>query len=162
MKWFKKIKTKVKKVFNLIDKVNDVLVPLASSIVQVFKKIVESDHFDDYVHGVKMLVPDSIASDELIQTVADKSKKIIPAIALRLGIVQNFNGLTTDEEKFQAVVDAFKLSFVSEEQKQRFYSEVAQDLTYIFADGKVTWGESGYLVEKHYQENLKFDTDGTT
>lgn len=153
---FTKVWTWIKSVINsLYTKVNDVadvFLPLASQTVEAIKAVIENKTFDLTVDVVKSFTPEVI--DRVIDKVVGIAKENIPKIALQLQIIQSAQDIEDPNEKVREVLLIIS-DGINNEKWEKFLSGMAQEILYVLADGKITWGEAGSLVEYYYQNYVK-------
>jgi len=141
----------VKSLWTKLDSAVDKLLPIATGIVQKVKVAVESDTFSTIKAIVEFYTPDAV--DLTIDTVVAAVQKIIPKLAVQLEIIESIAGIEDPVEQVAAVIE--KLKSLTDEQNEKYWASFAQELLYVLADGKVTWGEAASLAEYHYQNYIK-------
>ena len=138
---FSKLESKVRK-----------MTPIAVNIVEIVKNTVENQKFIALLEVIKFSIPGD-ADDKLIDKIMETVQKYIPKIALQLDIIQSISGLETVNEQMIAVVNALKQA--SDDQKSDYWHELAAFILRQLADGELTLGEAGAIVEYHYQNYVK-------
>ena len=148
----KKLWNSIKKWFLKLNKFADKVVPVAVKATQAIKKAIDSGKIDSIANIIKDFAP--AWGDLLVDQVEKLLEKYIPKLALQLEIIE----VVTDEEDpaLQVKLVLEKISEgLPEEKRQKFLSQLAQQVAYDLADGKVTWGEAGAWVEIIYSELFK-------
>jgi predicted transglutaminase-like cysteine proteinase len=152
MKLLNKIWKWVESLWAKADDAMDKLIPVATSVVEGVKKAVENETVLDVLEVVKFAIPGDV-DDKIINKAVQLTQRYIPKIALRLGIVNAVMKLDSVNEQMLAVVNALKES--NNDQKSDYWHELAAFTLKHLADGKLTLGEAGAIVEYHYRNHIK-------
>jgi hypothetical protein len=152
LKLLKKIWKWIKKVWNKVDELADLYVPIAAGAVEAVKKAIESKKFSVIIAIIKTFTPKT--TDAIIDRVVELLKEYIPKVSLQLQIIE---AIADEEDPVKQIELIFQKigEGVSNEQWQKFCTGLAQEILYVLADGKVTWAEAGMLIEYYYQNYVK-------
>ncbi len=138
--------------FSKLEKEVEKLVPVATNIVQGVKKVVESGTTDTILEVIKFTIPGN-TDDKIIDKAMEIAKEYIPKIAKQLGIIDAITEIEDVNEQMIAVVNALKDA--NDETKSDYWHEIAAFILRALADGKITLGEAGAIVEYHYQNYVR-------
>jgi hypothetical protein len=154
-----KMKKFLKKIWNFIEglfiKLSDrvrLLAPVATNIVQGLKKVVESDTTTAILEVIKFSIPGD-TDDKIIDKAMELVKEYIPKIAKQLEIIDSVANIEDVNERMIAVVNVLKDA--NSDDKSDYWHELAAFILRALADGKITLGEAGAIVEYHYQNYVK-------
>ncbi len=128
------------------------LAPVATNIVEGVKKVVEDKTFLNVLEVVKFTIPGD-TDDKIINKALELAQEYIPKIALQLGIISSIAEIDDVNQQMIAVVNALKDA--NDQQKSDYWHELAAFVLRKLADGKITLGEAGSIVEYHYQNYVK-------
>ena len=137
---------------NKLDNEVEKLIPVATNIVQAVKKAIENDQILIVLEVIKFTIPGNI-DDKIIDKALELTRKYIPKIALQLQIINSITEIEDTNEQMIAVINVLKNA--SKEEQSKYWHELAKQILYALADGKVTWGESASIVEYHYKNYIK-------
>lgn len=138
--------------FSKLEKEVEKLVPVATNIVQGIKKVVESGTTDTILEVIKFTIPGN-TDDKIIDKAMEITKEYIPKIAKQLGIINAITEIEDVNEQMIAVVNVLKDA--NDETKSDYWHELAAFTLKALADGKITLGEAGAIVEYHYQNYVR-------
>jgi hypothetical protein len=151
-KLFEKIWAFVENMFSTIEKKVEKLIPLATGIVEGVKNALENNKVLSVIEIIKFMIPGD-TDDKIIDKAIKITQEYIPKIALQLGIIKSISGIENVNDQMIAVVNALKEA--NDEQKSDYWHELAAYVLKKLADGKLTLGEAGSIVEYHYQNYVK-------
>lgn len=138
--------------FSKLEKEVEKLVPVATNIVQGVKKVVESGTTGAILEVIKFTIPGN-TDDKIIDKAMEIVKEYIPKIAKQLGIIDAITEIEDVNEQMIAVVNV--LRDANDETQSDYWHELAAFILRALADGKITLGEAGAIVEYHYQNYVR-------
>ncbi len=150
-KIFKKIVAFIKKLYTSLKDETKHYLPIAISLVEGIKKVMDSP-VDDVVLGVLEVVIPSIPKDK-VDTIKAKIEVALPKLLTELNLINSIANIENVNDQLQAILDALKVS--SDDIKAEKYHTLASKLLVILGDGKITWGEAVMFTEWYYQTYLK-------
>jgi len=139
-------------VWNKVDEVVGTFLPVATNTVEAIKRVIENPLLNITVEVIKSFTPD--VDDKVIDKAVELLKEKIPQLALQLKIVDEIHGIEDKNEQVRRVLLVIGEG-IDDEKWEKFLSGLAQEILYALADGKITWGEAGALVEYYYQNYVK-------
>jgi len=152
-KLLKKVWGWIEGIFSSIEKtVEKSFIPVATNIVEGIKNAIESDQISMINAIIKFAIPGDI-DNKIIDKALKITRKHIPKIALQLQLINSITKIEDTNEQMIAVVNVLKNA--SKEEQSKYWHELAKQILYALADGKVTWGESASIVEYHYKNYIK-------
>jgi len=151
-KFLQKIWAFVVGMFSKLEQEVEKYVPVATNIVEAVKKVVESQTTGAVLEVIKFTIPGD-TDDKIIDKAMELAKEYIPKIAKQLGIIDAITDIEDVNEQMIAVVNVLKE--VNDDTKSDYWHELATFILKQFADGKLTLGEAGAIVEYHYQNYVK-------
>lgn len=150
---FRKVWGWIEEIFSSLEKtVEKSFMPVATNIVEGLKKAIENDQVSMVLAVVKFAIPGNI-DNKIIDKALKLTRKYVPQIALQLQLIDSITEIEDTNEQMIAVVDVLKNA--SKEEQSKYWHELAKQILYVLADGKVTWGESASIVEYHYKNYIK-------
>jgi len=149
---FKKIWQWIEGIFSKMEGTVEKFMPVATNIVEGVKKAIENDQILIVLEVIKFTIPGNI-DDKIIDKALELTRKYIPKIALQLQIINSITEIEDTNEQMIAVINVLKNA--SKEEQSKYWHELAKQILYALADGKVTWGESASIVEYHYKNYIK-------
>ena len=138
--------------FLKLEKEVEKYVPVATSIVEGLKKVVESPTTDAVLEVIKFTIPGD-TDDKIIDKAMELVKKYIPKIAVQLNIIESVTDIEDVNEQMIAVVNVLKNA--NADDQSDYWHELAAFILKSLADGKITLGEAGAIVEYHYQNYVR-------
>jgi 5-bromo-4-chloroindolyl phosphate hydrolysis protein len=141
--------------FSKLEKKVEQYVPVATSIVEGLKKVVESGTTGAVLEVIKFTIPGD-TDDKIINKAIELAKEYIPKIAKQLGIIDAITDIEDVNDQMIAVVNVLKGA--NDETQSDYWHELAAFILKKLADGKITLGEAGAIVEYHYQNYVKLKT----
>ena len=138
--------------FSKLEKKVEQYVPVATSIVEGLKKVVESGATGAVLEVIKFTIPGD-TDDKIINKAMELAKEYIPKIAKQLGIIDAITDIEDVNDQMIAVIDVLKDA--NNETQSDYWHELAAFILKKLADGKITLGEAGAIVEYHYQNYVK-------
>jgi len=151
-KLLQKIWTFIEGLFSKFEQKVEKYVPVATNIVEAVKKVVESQTTGAVLEVIKFTIPGD-TDDKIIDKAMELAKEYIPKIALQLNIIESITDIEDVNEQMIAVVNALKNA--NDDTKSDYWHELAAFILKQFADGKLTLGEAGAIVEYHYQNYVR-------
>ena len=151
-KFLQKIWAFVVGMFSKLEQEVEKYVPVATNIVEAVKKVVESQTTGAVLEVIKFTIPGD-TDDKIIDKAMELAKEYIPKIALQLNIIESITDIEDVNEQMIAVVNALKNA--NDDTKSDYWHELAAFILKQFADGKLTLGEAGAIVEYHYQNYVR-------
>ena len=138
--------------FSKLEKEVEKLVPVATNIVQGVKKVVESGTTDTILEVIKFTIPGN-TDDKIIDKAMEIAKEYIPKIAVQLNIIESVTDIEDVNDQMIAVVNVLKNA--NADDQSDYWHELAAFILKALADGKITLGEAGAIVEYHYQNYVR-------
>ena len=138
--------------FSKLEKEVEKLVPVATNIVQGVKKVVESGTTDAILEVIKFTIPGN-TDDKIIDKAMEIAKEYIPKIAVQLNIIESVTDIEDVNDQMIAVVNVLKNA--NADDQSDYWHEIAAFILRALADGKITLGEAGAIVEYHYQNYVR-------
>jgi hypothetical protein len=118
---------------------------IAVNVTQKLKEIIESPVAD----LVTALIP-----GELDNKIKDLLRKIVPEVAIKVGIAHNI--LQASEEPNEAIAKIVEyLKTLPKEGRAAFWIQFAGELNFVLADGEITFPEAVALSQLVYAEFYK-------
>lgn len=151
-KFLQKIWAFVVGMFSKLEQEVEKYVPVATNIVEGVKKVVESQTTGAVLEVIKFTIPGD-TDDKIIDKAMELAKEYIPKIAKQLGIIEAITDIEDVNEQMIAVVNVLKDA--NDDTKSDYWHELAAFILRALADGKITLGEAGAIVEYHYQNYVK-------
>lgn len=127
------------------------LVPIAVTVVNTIKGIIDSPVDDILAQIIKAAIPGD-ADDVLIDKVHAVVKEWVPKILMELNSINTIAGIEDQNEQLKAILAEFKLS--TNETKNIFYHGLCSLIIEKLSDGKLTWSES-IIISEYYVKNFK-------
>ena len=151
-KLLQRIWTFIEGLFSKLEKEVEKYVPVATSVVEGLKKVVESGTTDAVLEVVKFTIPGD-TDDKIINKAMELAKKYIPKIAVQLNIIESVTEIEDINDQMIAVVNVLKNA--NADDQSDYWHELAAFILKTLADGKITLGEAGAIAEYHYQNYIK-------
>jgi hypothetical protein len=151
-KLLQKIWTFIEGLFSKFEQKVEDLAPVATNIVQGIKKVVESQTTDAVLEVIKFTIPGD-TDDKIIDKAMALAKEYIPKIAKQLEIIDAITDIEDVNEQMIAVVNALKDA--NDKTKSDYWHELAMYILRALADGKITLGEAGAIVEYHFRNYIQ-------
>lgn len=142
----------IARIFRGLDAETKVLVPIAISVVQAVKSVVESPVDDVLTFIIKQAISGN-ADDVLIDKVNAVLKEWLPKIVLELKLVESIANIEGENAQLQAILSALKLS--GDETKNIFYHGFGSLILEKLSDGKLSWSDSTAIAEYYYTHMVK-------
>ena len=142
----------VENIFTKLDNKIEKLIPVAANIVEGVKKALENEQVISVIEVVKFAIPGD-TDDKIIDKAIGLAKEYVPKIALQLGILKSITDIEDVNAQMLAVVAALKDANADE--KSDYWHELAAFILKKLADGKLTLGEAGAIVEYHYKNHIQ-------
>ena len=149
MKFLKRVWNGIKNLFSKKDR----LLHIAVNVSQAVKTFVEKHKTE--IDGIEDILEKLLPGGKLIFTGIDFLKERIPYIAVQLSIIDNVNGLTTEEAFAEAMK---KLSSTFGDKWASFWEILSGDTAIYLSDGKIDWSERKNMAKKaklYYDINIK-------
>lgn len=147
-----KIWSFIEGLFSKLDKEVEKLIPVATNIVEGVKQVVESETTESVLQVIKFIIPGD-TDDKIIDKAMKIAQEYIPKIAYQLNIIESITDIEDVNEQMIAVVNVLKHS--NDDTKSDYWHELAAFTLKQLADGRLTLGEAGSIVEYHYQNYIK-------
>lgn len=140
----------IKSIFTGLRKEVKRLVPVAISVVEGIKLVMDSPVDDIIATIIKGAIPGN-ADDILIDKITVTVKTWLPKILLELKGIELIANIEGENEQLKAVLAEFKLS--SDETKNIFYHGFCSLILEKLADGEVSWSDS-IVISEYYFKNV--------
>jgi len=128
------------------------LIPIAISVVQAVKTVMDGPVDDIILSIIKSSIPGD-ADDKLIDKITATIKEWLPKILLELRLGESIVGIQDPNEQLKAILNQLKLS--SDETKNIVYHGLATLIIEKLADGKISWSDSIVISEYYYKNFVK-------
>ncbi len=151
-KLLQKIWAAIKSVWAKADEATKQYVPIAISVVEAIKTVLESPVDDVLVFIAKSATP-SGASAALIDKINTTIKEFIPKVLMDLKLVDSIANITDPNEQLKAILEQFKLS--SDETKNIIYHGLSSLIIEKLSDGVLSWSDAIAISEYYYQNIAK-------
>jgi len=111
-------------------------IPAAIAVVEALKSFIDSP----FVPVITHLIP-----GELDDVIADKIKKALPGILVKLKIAQGCSNLNSNDAIIQCAISYLKS--LDPEARRGKYLDIASTLSEYLTDGKLSWAEIVTIVQ---------------
>lgn len=138
--------------FFKINKVAKVVVPIAVKFTQILKEAIDSGKVEDISIKLQNMLPEW--GDNVVVKLEHIINTFVPKAALRLEIVKEINDEDDPIKKLSIIANKV-IDGITEEQRQKLISQIAQEAAYLLADGDLSWADAGVFVKLFYEYKFK-------
>ena len=149
---FTKMWAFISKLWKSLDEETKTLAPVAISVVQAIKNVMDGPIDDILLYVLKQAIPGN-ADDVLIDKINSTIKEWLPKILTDLNIANSIANIEDPNDQLQAILDALKLS--SNETQNIFFHGFGSLILEKLSDGKLSWSDATAITEYYYPHIYK-------
>jgi hypothetical protein len=147
--FLKKVMKGIRKAWNKLSDEAKVLVPIAISVTNALKEIVEDGSFSGEL--IETILAKIKIKGDVDEKALELIRKWVPEVLTKLIIVGSIADQTTTEAQLSAIIDEIKL--YNSDQKELFWDGFAKKFLEYSSDGEISKDEVGYLVKWYYDNS---------
>lgn len=138
----------IMKLWNRLDETTRQVTPVAISIIQGIKNVMDTPVDDILLSIIEQAIPGD-ADNILIEKIKRVVEEWIPKILFDLNIANAIANIEDPNQQLQAILGKLKLS--SQETQNIFFHGLGALILEKLSDGKLSWSDSTAIAEYYYK-----------